>query len=344
MDTEDPPPAYPETALQKATKDVNHLLNHKKEAVQKKLARRFALLLMGLGLIALGGGYFLWNHFFSSHEQESLGSSNQISYPASAHLPPVVTPRPMDLYAASFSEISTSSGTICLVLLRIGQFSDLTQDALEQLPPEITFAISPLYPQAKEWAEKSHLKKHEILVTLGLQPDNYPSNDPGPNTLLTDLPWEKNFQRFLWALEQVPMAVGVTHDTGNYFTTVEAAVRPIIQEVRRSGLFFLDTPLSPGSLIPKISREEYSPYAAAYYFCSENPFLVERDFRNLEFLAQKKGHVIAVAPLTPFVLKKLVEWTKDLKEKNIVLAPLTTLFKRNILKDYTRVNAQRPEL
>lgn len=331
-------PIQSETIFKAVTR-MDPSFKNKKNPLQKKFARRFALLAFCFTLIIAGGGYLLWTYLPFTDEKEETNSQQ-----ASIHqgpLLPVENPRPMDLYAASFSPVASGQATVSLILLGVGQFPDLTQQALEQLPPEITFAISPLSPHSKEWAEKAHLKQHEILVTLGLQPDNYPSNDPGPNTLLTGLDWEKNLRRFIWSLEQVPMAVGVTHDTGDYFTTKEASLRPIIQEVRRSGLFFLDTLLSPDSLVSEISKEEQSPYAVTYYFCSENPFLVERNLRNLESLAQQKGHVIAVAVLTPVLLQKLVEWSKDIKEKNISLLPITALFKLNILKDPTKANVKR---
>lgn len=59
---------------------------------------------------------------------------------------------------------------------------------------------------------------HEVLLQIPMEPFDYPSNDPGPYTLLTDLPPKENIQRLDWLMSRFTGYFGVTNYMGAKFT------------------------------------------------------------------------------------------------------------------------------
>src|SRR3546814_13954980 len=74
------------------------------------------------------------------------------------------------------------------------------------------------------------------MVTLPMEPLDYPQSDPGPYALLTSISAEQNLRRLDWVLSRVTGYVGVTNFMGSKFTTAEAALRPILAELKNRGL------------------------------------------------------------------------------------------------------------
>lgn len=224
---------------------------------------------------------------------------------------------------------------VSFVVLGAGHNHDLTRQALKEFPPEVAFSLSPFLPQAKKWAHEIWQEKREILVTIPLEPDSFPSNDPGPNTLMTCLSGEENIERLNWALRQVPNAVGLTHDTGDHFTTDSKALEAILQHTRRLGFFFVDTCLSPESMVSSVAPQQGCPYILTSYFLKNSAKSMEKELRRIEILAKEEKFVTIVVYLTPIAFRVLKDWFKELPEKNIRLLRLPQAFKEGMRKDFT---------
>jgi uncharacterized protein len=291
----------------------------------KKRRSRWKKLILLVLLVLLGfGGYRLYTTYLQEKPSpEETSSTGESLFPATTG--DVTTPRPIDAYGQPFS-VTPQTPMIALVLLDLGAQTAFSTQALEQLPPEVTFAISPFIQNAKAWAKKAREKHHEILVTIPLEPDNYPANDPGPQALLTRLSKEENLERLAAGIEHVPLAVGITHTSGSSFTTDEAAMEPVLKELRKRGMLFLDTLMSPYSVVSKLARKGGTSFLVANHFFGENLDVMDQELKKIQLIAQHKGSVIAVAPLSPFVLKQVTAWIKSLP-KQFVLAPLTAVMK-----------------
>ncbi len=65
-----------------------------------------------------------------------------------------------------------------------------------------------------------------MLLQIPLEPDNYPTEDPGPHTLLTTLPPEENMKRLQWLMSRYTGYVGVTNHMGAKFEATTDIVAP----------------------------------------------------------------------------------------------------------------------
>ncbi len=214
-----------------------------------------------IALVFLWRSFPLWTNPFYASSKESVTPSNLKDF----SLPPtsVITFKktPLSSNAQPFNaENSEGKKRIAFILSEVGEDVFLTQKALELLPKEVTIVISPHTPKASDWAKKFHQKGHEILASIDLEPENYPLNDPGPQTILTKLSPQMMESRLSSLLKKVPYALGVTHESGNLFVTQAPALKIWLQILQDKGLSLLDMVLSPQTLIPELALKNDHPF------------------------------------------------------------------------------------
>ena len=104
---------------------------------------------------------------------------------------------------------------------------------------------------------------HEVLLQIPLEPNNYPTEDPGPHTLLTTLPPDENLKRLQWLMSRYTGYVGITNHMGAKFETTREAMAPVLEEVKRRGLLYLDDGSVKGSAGETIAGAIGLDYAVA---------------------------------------------------------------------------------
>ncbi|MBC7325143.1 MAG: divergent polysaccharide deacetylase family protein, partial [Moorella sp. (in: Bacteria)] len=89
--------------------------------------------------------------------------------------------RPFDVYAANKPVIS-------IAVTGLGLSDVAMESALRSMPPEVSFILSPYAPSATFWVNEARARGHEVWLTLPVEPKDYPTDDPGPHTLLIGAP------------------------------------------------------------------------------------------------------------------------------------------------------------
>lgn len=216
---------------------------------------------------------------------------------------------------------------IGLVIGDLGLATTATQAAVQDLPGEVTLAFSSLAPELESWLAKSRVAGHETVLTIPMEPENYPQNDPGPNTLLTTLPDQDNVSRIRWALARADNYVAIMPSMGQKFVTSEAKLSPILDVVKDQELIIFDGTLNRESLIAPLSRLGKIPFTRAdtVIDAAASRSAIETQLDMLEKTALEKGQAIGIALPYPVTFEKLREWIPTLEKKGIILAPLTAL-------------------
>jgi uncharacterized protein len=216
---------------------------------------------------------------------------------------------------------------IALVIGPMGISSGATVQAIEGLPGAVTLAFAPTADQLGIWVDQARRLGHEVMLELPMEPADFPRNDPGPNTMLVSLDPERNQQRLLSALGRVSGYVGVTSLTGSRFTGMPDSLRPILTEVNRRGLMFLDALAEVRSPAAREATKIGLPRAIGDGFIDAVPSkaAIEAQLRNLEEAARLDGAAVGIATPYPVTLDQLTQWIKTLEAKGIVLAPITAL-------------------
>ena len=158
-----------------------------------------------------------------------------------------------------------------------------------------------------------------------MEPFDYPDNDPGPRSLLTSLAPEQNIDRLQWLMSRFQGYVGVANYMGARFTANDQALAPVLREIAKRGLIYLDDGTSPRSLAGQIAGANMLPYAKAAMVLDAvpTPTEIDRSLQKLEGMAREKGVVVGVVNALPVSLDRLSLWAKSAESRGFVLVPIS---------------------
>lgn len=217
---------------------------------------------------------------------------------------------------------------IAIVIANLGVSDAATEAAIQRLPGAITLAFSP-YSGSKldEWLDLSRVAGHEVLLSVPMEPINYPDSNPGPHTLLTSLMPAQNLERLRWALSRFTGYVGVTNYMGSRFSTSADSLRPVLQEIKNRGLLFLDNRSTPASVIGQVAAEINLPRAANDRFLDGQAARVAIDGKlaELELVARRQGHAVGIGFPFPVTIERVAEWANTVEDRGFVLAPVSAI-------------------
>ncbi len=114
---------------------------------------------------------------------------------------------PMQVYAAGFDS-STRRPRVGLLLAGIGLNQAESEAAIRALPRGVTLAISPYARNTAKLLDAARAAEHEYLLSIPMEPQGFPLNDPGKQALMTNLSVEQNRSRLDWMLSRIAGYVG----------------------------------------------------------------------------------------------------------------------------------------
>lgn len=239
--------------------------------------------------------------------------------------------RPVDAYSRGPS--STEGPRVALVVAGLGVSREATLAALGSLPGEVTLAFSPYGSDVAELIDKARKDGHETLIQAPMEPFAYPSNDPGPQTLLASLPAAANLERLRWTLARAKGYVGVAPLAGGAFLQADDALQPVFAEISRRGLMFIGQ-TDRDSRFGAVAERAGLLHARAGGAIDAVPDAAAIDAALAELERQAKdagkdGNGVAVgwASASPLTLKRIEAWRAGLAGRGVTLAPLTAALK-----------------
>jgi hypothetical protein len=219
---------------------------------------------------------------------------------------------------------NTNMPRIAIVISGLG-IGTKTTDAALTLPAPVTLAFAPYGSDLERLAGRARTEGHELLLQLPMEPFDYPDNDPGPQTLLTSLPQDQNLDRMQWLMSRFQAYVGVANYMGSRFTSNDAAFVPVLREVAKRGLMYLDDGTSPRSLAGQIAGANGLPFAKANVLIDSvpTPDEIDRALARLERLARDDGVVVGVATALPVTVARIANWAKTIEARGFLLVPVS---------------------
>jgi polysaccharide deacetylase 2 family uncharacterized protein YibQ len=240
--------------------------------------------------------------------------------------------RPSDVYAHPVKPQASRADLprIAIVVQGLGVSANGTAEALAKLPAPVTFGFVPYATDIDRWVARATGENHEVLLQVGMEPFDYPDNDPGPQTLLASLAPEQNIDRLHWFLSRFAGYVGVTGLMGARFAASDQALAPVIREVGKRGLIWFDDAPSPRSAATQISGAANVAFAKADAVLDAVPTAVEIDnaLARLEAIARSRGIAVAAAGALPVTIARIAEWAKTADARGILLVPISMVANR----------------
>ncbi len=235
--------------------------------------------------------------------------------------------RPLVAYARAVAAnpANPNAPRIALVVSGLGISASGTAETLAKLPAAVSFAFTPYGADIERVAARARSEGHELLLQLPMEPFDFPDNDPGPQTLLTSLSAEQNVDRMHWLMGRFQGYVGVASYMGSRLTASEAAFAPVLQEVAKRGLMYLDDGTSPRSLAGQIAGSSGLPYAKANVVVDAvpTPNEIDRALVRLEGIARDNGVAVGVASALPVSIARIANWVKSAEARGFVLVPIS---------------------
>jgi polysaccharide deacetylase 2 family uncharacterized protein YibQ len=199
--------------------------------------------------------------------------------------------------------------------------------AIAGLPAEVTLAFASGGNSLDRWMQEARRKGHEIVMQVPLEPFDYPSVDPGRNTLTVDAAPAENRDRLHRALSRITNYTGVMNYMGARFVTDEAAMQPFFGELGQRGLMFLDDGSSANSLAEAIAARQRVPYAAADLVIDaerERGAILKR-LDEAERTARAQGSAIAIGSAFDATIDAVRQWAAEARRRGIEIVPVSAL-------------------
>lgn len=192
---------------------------------------------------------------------------------------------------------------------------------LEGLPAPVSIAFGAYGRSLQDAVVDVRADGHEVLLQIPLEPENYPTVDPGPHTLLTTLPPADNIKRLQWLMSRYTGYVGITNHMGGKFHASAQSIQPVLEELKLRGLLYVDTEGTQGSAAEKVADTIGLDYSVVDIQLSAGD--MAQQLAKLEQVAKERGAAIGVVRANPAIVKQLSDWAAKLEGKGIVLVPVS---------------------
>lgn len=236
--------------------------------------------------------------------------------------------KPLDIYAAKApAPTGPDRPRIAIMVGGLGISASATADAISRLPAAVTFGFAPYGNDLDKIVARARDKQHEIILQLPMEPFDYPDNDPGPQTLLTSLQGSQNIDRLHWFMSRFSGYAGIANYMGARFTASEPAMTPVVEEIGKRGLLWLDDGSSPRSLASQLVGAAGGAFVKADLVIDQvaTPGDIDGALASLEAIARERGQAIGVATALPVSINKLAGWLKMLESRGFTIVPVTAL-------------------
>ncbi|ANK99717.1 polysaccharide deacetylase protein [Rhizobium sp. N621] len=241
---------------------------------------------------------------------------------------PIVGPdgrRPMDQYARPSS--GARGVRVAIVVSGLGLSQTGTQRAIAELPEEITLAFAASGNSLQRWMQEARRGGHEILLQVPLEPFDYPANDPGPETLLTSKPVARNIENLHKAMGEITNYTGIMNYLGGRFLSDPAAMEPVMRDIGKRGLLFLDDGTSAQSKTADVAKGTELPYAFADLQLDGQLDVnaIVKKLDDLERIARKNGQAIGIASAFDESVDAIAKWSEEASMRGIEIVGVASL-------------------
>ncbi|WP_421782287.1 divergent polysaccharide deacetylase family protein [Kiloniella litopenaei] len=229
---------------------------------------------------------------------------------------------------------------IAIVLTGLGLSRAATEAAIRQLPGEITLSFTPYAKNLESWIALARSHNHEVMLDLPMEPLTYPSDDPGPQALLTGRQPEGNLNNLAWIANRGSGYVGMISYMGSRFVTSERQMRPVMEYFKDHGLLFLDNGENSTSLVPSLGQSLGVPIAINQRAIDKAQLsreAIDARLVQVERIATKNGVAIATGRPFPVTLERIAKWVSTIEQEGYQLVPITA-----VIDEASLASAQDP--
>jgi polysaccharide deacetylase 2 family uncharacterized protein YibQ len=191
--------------------------------------------------------------------------------------------------------VKVRRGKIAIIMDDIGRsLSPLKK--LQKLDIIITPSILPGTGKALSATSLLRDEGHEYMIHMPMQPRSYPKTNPGENALLLGQSEGKTRRLIQSYIESVPGAIGCNNHMGSRYTEDKAAMRIVLDELKKYNFFFIDSRTIGDSIAFSEARKMGLKTATRNIFLDNKESIpaIRKQIRRMVSLAGKNKEIIAI--------------------------------------------------
>lgn len=233
-------------------------------------------------------------------------------WPLPSKAPVKAKPSPVELPAAA--AIPSGSGKIAIVLDDWG-YTLKQMPILESIHQPMTVAILPGLPYSTTVAQRAHSNGKQVILHQPMEAKD-PSVPKEASTLSSGMSKEELIGRLDQSLATVPFAKGVNNHQGSKATADPVLMERVLGELKRRGLYFLDSYVTNQSVCLEVSRRLKLPFVKRAVFLDNDssPAAIQQRVLELAKVASTKGQALGIGHDRPHTLAVLRQMVPALKK------------------------------
>ncbi|PCI56782.1 MAG: hypothetical protein COB36_00445 [Alphaproteobacteria bacterium] len=230
---------------------------------------------------------------------------------------------------------------ISFIIMDYGLSKEQSLTALDLLPPEISFILSPYSSLPGEWMSMAQSKGHEVWLSLPIQ--NKKSHNLGGNTVYHHSPLLEKKNNMHKSLVKTQGYIGIGSYTDDSTNSAKQHYIELAEDLYTRGLGILE--LNPNA--PTFIEGKALSMGAPYIKADLEVFRIrgkENSFETLEAIAQEKGHAVAIIPNYPATIKNLAVWIMKVAQADYIIAPVSAIYDLPLHRSNNNASAKKMEI
>ena len=190
-----------------------------------------------------------------------------------------------------------------------GLFMDLDLD--------LTVSILPFAPFTSRIVEQARAMGREIMLHQPMEPKGYPEVDPGPGALFVSMSGDEIARILAGNLREVKGARGVNNHMGSLFTENRHMMGIVLRELKRRGLFFVDSRTTAGTVVLEEAGKIGLPAAERTVFLDndQDREAIGAQIEHLLDIARTCGTAVGIGHPHLETLETLEDYKSELKRE-----------------------------
>jgi uncharacterized protein len=222
---------------------------------------------------------------------------------------------------------ATRGPRVALIIDDLGYHRDVDLQLIG-LDIPLSVAILPSAPFTDVVAQAAARQGRDILLHQPMEPKDYPCVEPGPGALLLSMDEKQLTDILRRNLGQIPGVRGMNNHMGSSFTENREKMSVVLRELRRQGLFYIDSRTTNGTVGLEEAKKIGLPAAQRTIFLDNNPD-PEAIYTQIGYLlrvATRSGFAIGIGHPYPQTLGILRQYQHGLGN-DVAIVPVSDLVK-----------------
>ena len=224
---------------------------------------------------------------------------------------------------------------IAFSLLDYGLSTKNSLLALEHLPAEVSFILSPDTKNPDKWVARAQQKGHEVWLYLPIQSKD--ANDQGTNTIFHHAPIVKKESALQKNLSKTLGYVGVATFADHTMDNEQGDYEGIIEQVFNRGLGILNLSEKSPKWISNKAFSKGAPYITTNIHALKMKGEKE-SYDSIEAYLQTKDVAVVKIPSYPKTITSLADWIEKIARADYAIAPVSAIYDLPLYRSKNNIN------